>query len=416
MHPIIEQNESAVRSYCRAFPTVFGRAEGTAIHGADGKRYIDFFAGAGTMNYGHNHPAMREALVGYVQSGGIVHGLDMATEAKCTFLEAFKAQILAPRELDYRVMFPGPTGTNAVEAALKLARKVTGRPNVVAFTNAFHGMTLGSLGLTGAQGKRRGAGLPLNNVDRMPFDGYLGADVDTIDVIRTYLDDPSSGFEAPAAFVVETVQGEGGVNVASVRWLQRLAELAKAQGALLIVDDVQVGCGRTGAFFSFEEAGLRPDIVCLSKSLSGFGLPFALTLVAPEHDIWSPGEHNGTFRGHNLAFVTATSTLEQYWRDDTLMKDVARRGPEVRERLETIAKAWGGEAYGRGFIYGLRFPDHTIGGEVSKAAFERGLLIETSGPRDEVLKFLAPLTTPDGDLNAGLDILAASVEAVITKR
>lgn len=416
MNSTIERVESEVRSYCRAFPTVFNRAEGATLFAEDGRRYIDFFAGAGTLNYGHNHPVLKERLLQYVAGSGITHGLDMATAAKVAFLDAFQRHILEPRELDYKVMFPGPTGTNAVEAALKLARKVTGRTDVIAFTNAFHGMTLGSLALTGNATKRHGAGLPLANVTRMPFDGFLGPDADTIAVIDAYLADPSSGIDAPAAFIVETVQGEGGINVARARWLKRLVRLAKRHGSLVIIDDIQMGCGRTGSFFSFEEAGIRPDIVCLSKSISGFGLPFALTLFRPELDVWKPGEHNGTFRGHNLAFVTGTAAIEHFWSNRELMSAVSSNGDLARARFEWMAQRFGGQVRGRGFVFGLAFDDHAIASAASRVAFERGLVIETSGAHDEVVKFLAPLTIDKKQLLAGLDILESAIAAVAPER
>ncbi|MFT5354924.1 MAG: diaminobutyrate-2-oxoglutarate transaminase [Polyangiales bacterium] len=409
MNNTIERIESEVRSYCRAFPTVFTRAEGASLHDEKGRSYIDFFAGAGTLNYGHNHPLLKERLLKYIADGGITHGLDMATSAKVEFLDAFEKHILLPRDLNYKVMFPGPTGTNAVEAAIKLARKVTGRPNVAAFTNGFHGMTLGSLALTGNASKREGAGLSLGNVTRLPFEGFHGPDVDTIDIIDSYLSDPSSGVDAPAAFIVETVQGEGGINVARNRWLRRLSKLARAHGALFIVDDIQMGCGRTGSFFSFEEAGIEPDIVCLSKSISGYGLPFALTLFRPELDVWSPGEHNGTFRGNNLAFVTGTATIEHFWSDDTLMSEVEVKSTMVQRTLRSIAERFGGRLRGRGFVYGIAFDDHHVAGAAASAAFEQGLLVETSGSHGEVLKFLASLTITDAELGAGLSILESSV-------
>lgn len=411
MNPTIEAHESKVRSYCRSFPAVFTRAEGATLHTKGGERYIDFFAGAGTLNYGHNPPALRGKLVEYIERAGVTHGLDMATEAKIAFLDRFVQTVLQPRKLDYKVMFPGPTGTNSVEAAIKLARKVTGRSHVIAFTNAFHGMTLGSLALTGNASKRRGAGQSLHEVNRMPFEGFLGDDVDTIDVIATYLDDPSSGVDAPAAFIVETIQGEGGIHVASDRWLQRLAQLADRHGALLIVDDIQMGCGRTGDFFSFEQSGIEPDIVCLSKSLSGYGLPLALTLFRPELDAWSPGEHNGTFRGHNLAFVTAEAALEHFWQDGTLGKRVKKRGAEVCRTLTELARRHGATVRGRGFVYGIDFDDTDLAGAASREAFERGLLIETAGAHDEVLKFLAPLTISDGLLEQGLGHLVDAIDA-----
>ncbi|MFT4628869.1 MAG: diaminobutyrate-2-oxoglutarate transaminase, partial [Myxococcota bacterium] len=307
------------------------------------------------------------------------------------------------------------TGTNAVEAALKLARKVTGRTDVIAFTNAFHGMTLGSLALTGNTSKRRGAGLPLANVTRMPFDGFHGPDVDTIDMIDAYLSDPSSGIDPPAAIIVETVQGEGGINVARASWLRRLSKLAREHGSLLIVDDIQMGCGRAGSFFSFEEAGIRPDIVCLSKSISGFGLPFALTLFRPELDVWSPGEHNGTFRGHNLAFVTGTAALEQFWSDEALMSDVSSKSTLVEHTFRRIANRFGGQLRGRGFVYGVAFDDHRVADAATRAAFEQGVVIETSGAHDEVLKFLAPLTIDVERLREGLDVVENAVAAIVRR-
>ena len=407
---VFEQLESEVRSYCRSFPTVFTSAEGHLLRDEAGREYIDFFAGAGALNYGHNHPALKARLLDYVAGDGITHSLDMATEAKREFLETLHRLVLEPRGLPHKVMFPGPTGTNSVEAALKIARTVTGRTNVIAFTNAFHGMTLGSLAVTGNAGKREGAGVALGDVARMPFHGYLGSELDTIDLLEQYLADTSSGMDPPAALILETVQAEGGVNVASIPWLRRLGKVLKRHDVLLIVDDIQVGCGRTGPFFSFEAADLEPDIICLSKSLSGYGLPLAVTLLKPELDQWEPGKHNGTFRGHNLAFVTATATLEAFWADGDLSGDVRRRGRIVREHLDRLAATHGGTVRGRGLIQGIEFPDIEAAREVSRAAFERGVVVETAGRQDEVLKILPALIIPDDELVRGLEIIADSAE------
>jgi diaminobutyrate-2-oxoglutarate transaminase len=410
-----ERLESNVRSYVRSFPTVFARAKGAELWDREGARYVDFFAGAGALNYGHNPAALKGPLIDYLAEDGIVHALDMASVAKERFLEAFEQLVLRPRGLEYKVQFTGPTGTNAVEAALKLARKVTKRTEIVAFTNAFHGMTLGSLSVTGNRAKRGGAGTPLPHVSTMPFDGYLGPNVDTLTLFEKQLEDRSSGLDRPAAVIVETVQGEGGVNVARAAWLKRLETICRAHGVLLIVDDIQVGCGRTGRFFSFEEAGVVPDIVTLSKSLSGFGQPMAVVLMRPEHDVWAPGEHNGTFRGFNPAFVTATASLETFWADDRLAKDVVEKGALVRRRLERMARAMGlGEdaVRGRGLIQGL-VCGAGVAEAVSREAFGRGLLIETAGAEDQVLKVLPPLTIPHDVLVRGLDVLEASLAVVL---
>ena len=408
-----ERLESNVRGYCRSFPTVFRSASGSTLTNEDGTDYIDFFAGAGALNYGHNNPVLKKRLVEYLTNDGVLHALDMSTTAKREFLDTFDKVILRPRSLDFKVMFPGPTGTNAVEAALKLARKVTGRHNVVSFTNGFHGMTLGSLALTGNSSKRAGAGVPLNNATHMPYCDYLGTDTDTIALLERYLEDSSSGLDLPAAFILETVQAEGGVNIGSRGWLEALSDLARRYEVLLIIDDIQVGCGRTGPFFSFEPFEVEPDIICLSKSLSGYGLPMALTLIKPELDIFEPGEHNGTFRGHNAAFVTATAAINEYWRDDKLTRKVNRNARCVRDALLSIACDYDAEVRGRGMIQGIHFADPEVASAISRQAFQRGLIIETAGPRDEVIKTLPSLTMSDEQLNRGLEILAESTAAVM---
>ncbi|EHI10393.1 diaminobutyrate--2-oxoglutarate transaminase [Mycolicibacterium thermoresistibile] len=406
--------ESEVRSYCRGWPAVMESARGSWITDVSGQRYLDFFAGAGALNYGHNNPKLKEPLLKYLMSDNIVHSLDMATAAKQEFLETFSELILKPRGLDYKVQFPGPTGANAVESALKLARKVTGRESIVSFTNAFHGMTLGALSVTGNSMKRAGAGVPLVHSTPMPYDNYFGGVTEDFQWFEKVLDDEGSGLNRPAAVIVETVQGEGGLNVARAEWLRALAELCHTRDILLIVDDVQMGCGRTGAFFSFEEAGITPDIVTLSKSISGYGLPMALTLFRRELDVWAPGEHNGTFRGHNPAFVTATAALKTYWQDDSFTAQTVRKGEFLRNELESIAARHEGvSARGRGMAQGLKFEQEDLAGAVCRAAFDRGLLMETSGPSDEVVKLLPPLTMSQEELEAGLGILADAVAATV---
>lgn len=409
---VFEFVESEVRSYCRSWPVVFERAQGSHLYAEDGTEYIDFFSGAGALNYGHNHPALLAPLVEYLQSGAVVHSLDMHTPAKRTFLERFRDLVLEPRELDYKVMFAGPTGTNSVEAALKLARKTTGRQHILSFTNAFHGMTLGALSVTGNSMKRQAAGIPLTNSSKIPYDDYFSGETEDFLWLERVLEDSGSGVDKPAAIIVETVQGEGGLNAARAEWLRALSELCKRHGILLIVDDVQAGCGRTGTFFSFEDAGIDPDIVCLSKSISGFGLPMALTLFRPELDMWEPGEHNGTFRGHNLAFVTATAALEQFWSDDTFMRDLQERIRQLHDGLQRIADRHEGTVRGRGLLAGIVFPKDGTAEEVAAEAFARGLLVETSGPESEVVKVMPALNVDTETLARGLDILALAAASV----
>jgi diaminobutyrate-2-oxoglutarate transaminase len=402
--------ESEVRSYCRGWPTVFDRAQGSRMYDEDGHEYLDFFAGAGSLNYGHNNPVLKRALLDYLERDGVAHGLDMSTTAKRSFLEFFQNMILRPRDLPYKVMFPGPTGTNAVEAALKLARKVKGRETVVSFTNAFHGMSLGSLAVTGNAFKRAGAGVPLTHAAPMPFDHYLGGKTPDFLWFQHLLGDHGSGLDQPAAVIVETIQGEGGINVARPQWLRGLAELCRQHDMLLIVDDIQMGCGRTGGFFSFEEAGITPDIVTVSKSISGYGLPMSLCLFRPELDVWEPGEHNGTFRGNNPAFVTAAAALNAYWADDKLKRQTLAHAQTIEAALRDTAAHHSGSAYrGRGMVWGLELADPQHAGRAARRAFELGLLIETSGAHDQVVKLLPALTITTDELDEGLRIVQRAV-------
>lgn len=409
---IFRRRESAVRGYCRRFATLFTSASGSTLMDADGRSYIDFLAGCASLNYGHNDADMSAALVDHIRANGIAMGLDLHTDAKAAFLDSFERLILRPRKLDYRVQFTGPTGANAVEAAIKLARKVTGRTNVIAFTNGYHGVTLGALAATGSQYNRMG--MPLGGVSRALFDGYMGPDVDSAAMLDQMLSDPSGGIDPPAAILLETIQGEGGLNAASPVWLQRIAAVAKRHGALLIVDDVQAGCGRSGSFFSFECADITPDLVVMSKSLSGYGLPMAILLIRPEHDQWRPGEHNGTFRGNNHAFVTARVALEKFWSTPVFVQQIAQRSAVVTARLNELAvQIPGSRLKGRAMMQGLSVGRGELAGEfaarVCARCFENGLIIETSGAHDEVLKILAALTTPLELLHKGFDILEEAV-------
>ena len=415
---VFDRLESEVQSYARSFPVTFEKAEGAWLTDIDGKRYLDFLAGAGSLNYGHNHPVLQEKLIDYIKSNGITHGLDMHTKAKAAFLNAMESKVLKPRNMDYKIQFTGPTGTNAVEAALKLARRVKGRETVISFTNGFHGVTLGALAITGNEHHRGAAGVSLDNAVAVPFDGYMGDGADTTEYLDRVLGDNSSGIALPAAIIVETVQGEGGLNAADFDWLRKLEQVCRKHDILLIVDDIQAGCGRTGTFFSFEPAGIKPDMVTLSKSLSAYGLPLAVVLIKPEYDVWHPGEHNGTFRGNNHAFVTAAAALDHFWSDDKFASDILDKADFLGKRLEQIAERYGdGKIYrkGRGLMQGICFESGEVASKVAKECFAHNLVIETSGPEDEVVKCLVPLIISKEDLAHGLDILEMATAKAMDK-
>lgn len=412
-----EALESRVRGYVRSFPTVFETAKGAILTDEAGREFIDFFAGAGTLNYGHNNERITRAMVEYLEKDGLLHGLDMATTAKRRFLRTFADTILAPRNLDYKFQFTGPTGTNAVESALKLARSIKGRSNIVAFTNGYHGLSMGSLAVTGNTFYRDEAYISRSNVSFMPFDSYFGEDVDTLSCFRKMLEDPSSGLDLPAAVIVETIQAEGGIHVASAEWLKGLAELCWEFDILLIIDDIQVGNGRTGHFFSFEFAGIKPDIITLSKAIGG-GLPMALVLLRPDLDQWKPGEHTGTFRGNNLAFVASTEALS-YWESPAMTEAVQYKGAILHEALEKIARDYPeleARVRGRGMIWGLELPERNFASQVSEKCFENGLIIELAGSEDQVLKFLPPLLIEEETLQQGLAIVETSIAQLLKER
>ncbi|NEO98268.1 MAG: diaminobutyrate--2-oxoglutarate transaminase [Symploca sp. SIO2E9] len=414
---IFTRLESEVRSYCRLFPTVFTKAMGDQLIDESGRTYIDFLAGAGALNYGHNNPKLKKRLLEYIESDAITHSLDMFTAAKQNFLERFEEVILMPRGLNYKVMFTGPTGTNSAEAALKLARKVTGRQTVICFTKGYHGHTLGALAVTPNPVYQKAAGIPLGNVLTVPFEDKSGAKDDSLEQLEKLLDELNRNQEKPAAVILETVQSEGGINVASVSWLKRLAQMTQEQGILLIVDDIKVGCGRTGPFFSFERAGLKPDLVCLAKSLSAYGNPMAVVLIRPDLDRWKPGEHSGTFRGNNLAFVTATAAIDEYWETDAFEKEIAEKGEIMSKRLKEFIAHYpelDGEHRGLGLIQGIACKPPGLAKQVSNEAFKRGLIFEPMGVNKEVINLQSTLTITPETLRQGLDILDKSISAALS--
>jgi diaminobutyrate-2-oxoglutarate transaminase len=403
------KNESNVNSYARVFPAVFESSEGDLITGSNGKSYLDFFCGAGALNYGHNHPKLKQALFSFLEKNSIVHCLDMDSKVKETFLDKFESIILKPRGLNYKVQFSGPTGTNAVEAAVKLARKYTKRRKVVSFTHSFHGMTATSLALSGSLEENQKIN-PSQDVIFFPYDGFFGEGQDTLAYLRKMITEAGSGIEMPAAIILETIQAEGGVNVASNKWLTDLRAFTLEFGIVLIVDDIQVGCGRSGNFFSFERAGIVPDMVLLSKSISGFGTPLSLVLIKPEMDIWGPGEHNGTFRANNLSLCTASEALD-FWKDDSLLKSTLSNAARIHEKLLELKQKSNlvVAIRGIGMIWGLELKSGEMAKKVTASLFEQGMLIETCGNEGQVIKLLAPLNISRENLDQGLHMLSSMV-------
>ena len=382
------------------------------MYDSEGREFIDFFDGAGALNYGHNNDYIKDRVIDYLREDGILHALDMQTVPKAEFIETFETKVLKPRGLDYKIMFCGPTGTNSIEAALKLSRKVKSRPTVWAMMGCFHGMTLGALSLTSQREDRAGAGLPLNNVVHIPAP-YMFPELDTIKYMETLLSDDHSGCDLPAALFLETVQAEGGIHVFSEQWLRDVRSFCDRHDILLVVDDIQVGCARTGNCFSFERAGIVPDMVCLSKSIGAIGLPMAIVLFKPEYDIWSPGEHNGTFRGLQLAFVAAKAGIE-FMLDNKIEQEVKRKEKIVSEYLDKyIAPSEHiREVRGIGLIWALETGSGETAKKLGRYCFEHGLIAEKCSRDGGALKLMPALTIPDDLLLKGLETVRAAVESL----
>ena len=384
---LFSEYEANVRSYSRSFPEIFTKAKGAKMYDENGKEYIDFFAGAGALNYGHNNDYIKEKVIDYIQSDGIMHSLDMMTAPKAEFIEFFEKKVLEPR-----------------------GRKVKKREMIWAYMGCFHGMTLGSISLTSDAASRAGAGVGLDNVYHIPAP-YMFPELDTIKFMQTLLDDDHSGVEKPAAIFIETVQADGGVNVFSVEYLKALREFCDKNDILMVVDDVQVGCARTGTFFSFERAGIKPDMFSLSKSIGGYPFPMGLAMFKPEYDLWKPGEHSGTFRGIQLSMVAAKAGLE-FMLDNNIEAETRRKGEIVREYLE---KNIDGDpnviaTRGIGLLWGVEVKDDATAGAITARAFKKGLVIERAGRDNAVIKIMPPLIISDEDLIAGLDILKAAID------
>ncbi|MGK3998777.1 diaminobutyrate--2-oxoglutarate transaminase [Sorangium sp. So ce1024] len=416
-HPLLErqrQRESNARSYPRRLPLALSRAQGVYVEDVEGRVFIDCLAGAGTLALGHNHPAVIDALMRTLHSGLPLHTLDITTPVKDRFVQDVLGVLPATFARHARIQFCGPTGADAVEAALKLVRTATGRGTVLAFQGAYHGMTQGALTLMGNLGPKVALGTSLHGVQFLPYPyGYrcpfgLGGDAGvaaSLAYIENLLSDPESGVPRPAAIILEAVQGEGGVIPAPVGWLQGLRGLATRYEIPLIVDEVQTGFGRTGRMFAFEHAGIEPDVLVLSKALGG-GLPLSVVVYHERFDTWRPGAHAGTFRGNQLAMAAGSATLAVL-RAERLDAAAAEVGARLQQQLTALTERFGciGEVRGRGLMLGVELVDAAavpdargarpahpeLAARVQRECLRRGLILELGGRHGGVVRFLPPL-------------------------
>jgi len=392
--------ESNVAIYNKSFPLTFVKAVDSFLYDENGKKYLDFFTGAGTMNYGHNNKKINDAIINYIQNNGILHSLDMDTEAKLRFLDNLENIILKPRNLDFKVQFCAPSGANSVEAALKLARKIKQRRKIIAFSGSFHGMSLGALSVT-ANKYYKNDFFPMSDVQFLPYENYVEG-LDSLKYLRKVLEDSVSGVELPAAIILETIQADGGVNIASTEFLKGIRDICNEFDILMIVDDVQVGNGRSGDFFSFERADIIPDMITISKGI-GAGFPLSILLFKSELDIWKRGEHTGTFRGNNLSFIAGSVAIQEYWKDDKFSLEIKNKSKVMEEFLKEF-----NNVRGYGMIWGIEL-DSQKALRVREECFKRGVILELVGNKDNVVKLLPPLTIDINDLKKGLEILKEAI-------
>ncbi|CCB77258.1 MULTISPECIES: diaminobutyrate--2-oxoglutarate transaminase [Streptomycetaceae] len=426
--------ESAARTYARSLPVVPVRARGMTIEGADGRRYLDCLAGAGTLALGHNHPVVLEAIRAVLDSGAPLHVLDLATPVKDAFTTALFETLPPELAENGRIQFCGPAGTDAVEAAVKLVRHATGRSGLLTFTGAYHGMTAVSLAAGGDTTARAAVGEADARITRLPYPydyrcpfgvgGDRGAEL-SARWTATLLDDPKGGLQPPAGMLLEVVQGEGGVVPAPDAWLRRMRQLTKDRGIPLIADEVQTGVGRTGAFWAVEHSGIVPDVMVLSKAIGG-SLPLAVVVYREELDTWHPGAHAGTFRGNQLAMAAGTATL-RYVRENRLHERAARIGARMLTRLRGLAAHYPcvGDVRGRGLMIGVELVDPArprdeygalpaaprLAAAVQAQALRRGLIVELGGRHGSVVRLLPPLTITDEQAEAVLDRLSDAIAA-----
>ena len=422
------RRESAARTYARHLPIVPVRAEGMTVYGADGREYLDCLAGAGTLALGHNHPAAIAAIRRVLDSGAPLHALDLATPIKDEFTSTLLGALPPELAADARILFCGPSGADAVEAALKLVRTATDRTGLIAFTGAYHGMTTATLAASGNTAVRTPVRVSDSGVTRLPFPqdyrcpygvgGLEGVRV-AVEHLERLFGDPGSGMTPPAALIVEPVQGEGGVNPAPESWLRAVRRLTREHGIPLIADEVQTGVGRTGELWGVDHAGIAPDVMVLSKAIGG-GLPLAVVVYRAQLDQWAEGAHAGTFRGHQLAMAAGTATLAY-----VLENDLATRARKVGERIERALSEAArqypilGDVRGRGLMLGAELVDPdsapdalgaraaapALARRLRAAAVERGLLVELGGRHGAVLRLLPPLTITDLEAERVIGIL-----------
>ena len=412
---------------------VLASASGAVVRDVDGNEYVDCLAGAGALALGHRHPVVAEALQRALADGVPLTTLDLSTPLREAYLEQLFGA-LPPAFADGRALFCGPSGADAVEAAVKLAKTATGRGGMLAFGGGYHGMTQATLALSGGRAAKAPLGalgevqhLPFPSAFRCPLGAGEASGAACARVVEWLLSDEGSGVVTPAAVVVEPVQGEGGVQPMPADFAHALRRATREAGVLLIADEVQTGLGRTGELWASE--ALDPDVLVLSKAVGG-GLPLALIVFKPELDVWQPGAHAGTFRGNQLAFAAGAATIEEVVRA-RLDVHAAALGARLRDGLRAAAGGVDavGDVRGRGLMvgaelvdpdaldrHGVPVPDGTLARAVQRGMLERGVIVELGGRADAVVRFLPPLIVSEAQIDQVVEAFDGALREALAGR
>ena len=427
--------ESSARSYPRKFPFALKKAKGSWVEDVEGNRYLDFLCGAGTLALGHNDDEVNKAMIDLISSDAPLHTLDLTTPVKDRFVQTILDNLPGELRNNAKIQFCSPSGTDAVDAAIKLCKTATGRGTVIAFNGAYHGMGHGAMALTGNLGAKTPVQnlmpgvqfLPFPNSYRCPFGlgGEAGTDA-ACAYFERVLKDPESGITKPAAVIIEPIQGEGGVVPAPAKFLQTIRRVTKELGIPMIVDEIQCGIGRSGDIFAFQESGIIPDIILMSKAIGG-SQPMSVVVYDKSLDKWNPGAHAGTFRGNQLAMAAGTVVLRRV-SDPAFLSEVRRKGGIIRKALEALKAEVSiiGDVRGRGLMQGIEFidpegpkdimghpePSGKIAAEVQKRCFENHLVMEKGGRSGSVMRCLCALTVTDDEISTMLDIFSRVVKEI----
>lgn len=432
----IKSRESNARTYANGIDRVLERGVLTRVYDTEGREYLDCLACAGTLALGHNHPYVMERVRDFLDSRQLQQGLDISTPAKYAFMRVLFGLLPADFSENARIQFCGPTGSDVIEAAIKLFKIATGRRTIMAFHGGYHGMTAGALAITGNLYAKQQFASSLPDVHFLPYPyAYrcpFGLSENSIEVSLSYverlLSDPESGITKPAAVIVEAIQGEGGVIPAPARWLQGLRAITLAHDIPLVIDEVQTGFARTGNTFAFEYAGIVPDAVCLSKAIGG-GYPMSVLLYHKCYDVWPPGAHAGTFRGNQIAMAAGTATMEFIQREN-LVEQSRAKGLVLEKYLRAIANEFPqvGDVRGRGLMWGLEIVDpHAqpdalgslpangmLAKLIKKECLNHGLIIETGGRHGAVLRLLPPLIISEGEISELIEKLRQAIGSALS--